>query len=134
VNALTGDDAVIVARRYWALMADNDWRAVADALFADDFRLDWPQSNERIVGRDNFVRLNAEYPAAGLWTFDVQRIVGSEREAVSDVLVSDGVRRDRALTFFTLDDAGRIRQLIEYWPEPFPAPQNRSHLTEPIRR
>ena len=52
-------------------------------------------------------------------------------EAVSDVRVTDGVQLGRAISFFTLAH-GRIGRIVEFWPEPFAAPERRQHLTEPI--
>jgi len=100
-------------------------------VLADDFVLDWPQSNERLRGRERFARMNAAYPAHGAWTFAIDRVVGDDREAVSDVRVSDGVQHARAVSFFTVAD-GRIVRMVEYWPDPYPAPANRAHLVEPI--
>jgi len=122
--------AVEVVRRFWSLMAGNDFTAVG-AVLADDFVLDWPQSNERLRGRERFARMNAAYPAHGAWTFAIDRVVGDDREAVSDVRVSDGVQHARAVSFFTVAD-GRIVRMVEYWPDPYPAPANRAHLVEPI--
>lgn len=119
-------------REFWRLMATNDFTAVG-AVLADDFVLEWPQSGERLRGRERFAQMNAEYPAHGPWRFTVHRIVGGgpAAEAVSDVSVTDGVQQARVLSFFTLDAAGRVRRLVEYWPEPFAAPANRAHLMEP---
>ena len=122
--------AVAVARRFWALMASNDFAAVGQVL-ADDFVLDWPQSGERLRGRDHFARMNAEYPAHGPWTFTIDRLFGDAVQAVSDVRVSDGVQHARALTFFTVG-GGRVTRIVEYWPEPYPAPADRAHLVEPL--
>ena len=122
--------AADVVRRFWQLMAGNDFTAVG-AVLADDFVLEWPQSNERIRGRERFARMNAEYPAHGPWTFAIDRLVGGDGEAVSDVRVSDGVQHARAVSFFTVVD-GRIARLVEYWPDPYPAPANRAHLVEPL--
>ncbi len=122
--------AAEVAREFWRLMASNDFAAVAP-LLAEDFVLDWPQSNERFRGAENFVRMNAEYPAHGPWRFTVHRIVGGPGEAVSDVSVTDGVQQARVLSFFDLEGA-RVRRMVEFWPEPFAAPAHRAHLAEPI--
>ena len=46
-----------VVREYWRLMATNDFASVS-AVLAPEFVLDWPQSNERIRGGDNFARMN----------------------------------------------------------------------------
>jgi hypothetical protein len=122
--------AIAVVEKYWELMNTNDFRSVG-SLLADDFLLDWPQSNERIRGRDNFAAMNEEYPAHGRWTFTINRLIGGEREAVSDVLVSDGVQNARAISFFSIAD-GKIAGMVEYWPDEFPAPENRRHLVERI--
>src|SRR5512138_988197 len=98
--------AVDVAREFWRLMGTNDFSAVG-AVLADDFVLEWPQSGERIRGRERFAAMNAEYPAAGRWVFTIDRVVGGEAEAITDVTVTDGSRRDRAITFFTVHD-GKI--------------------------
>ena len=122
--------AVEVVREFWRLMASNDFFSVG-AVLADDFVLEWPQSNERIRGRDRFALMNADYPANGRWFFVVNRIVGGDSEAVSDVSITDGVQNARAISFFTVAD-GKIARLVEYWPEPYPAPANRKHLVERI--
>ena len=122
--------AVDVVRRFWELMATNDFRSVGVAL-AEGFVLDWPQSNERIRGAERFARMNEEYPAHGRWSFTVNRIVSGESEAVSDVSIADGTQNARAISFFTVAHV-KITRLVEFWPEPYEAPSNRKHLVEAI--
>ncbi|RKP43499.1 nuclear transport factor 2 family protein [Trinickia fusca] len=117
-------------RTFWNLMATNDFYSVGQVL-AEEFTLEWPQSNERIRGAAKFAQMNAEYPAHGRWQFTVNRIVGSGNEAVSDVSVTDGVVQARAISFFTVSD-GKISRIVEFWPDDYPAPANRRHLVEPI--
>lgn len=119
-----------LVHEYWRLMASNDFASVG-AVLAPGFVLEWPQSNERIRGAARYAQMNAEYPAHGRWTFRVDRVVGGERDAVSDVTVSDGVQTARALSFFTIEH-GRVAKLVEFWPEPYAAPAWRAHLVEPI--
>jgi ketosteroid isomerase-like protein len=122
--------ATALARRFWELMASNDFRSVG-AVLSDDFVLEWPQSNERIRGRDRFAEMNENYPANGLWRFTIHRIVGNEMEAVTDVGVTDGSISARAISFFSVN-GGKIFRLVEFWPEEYTAPENRRHLVEPI--
>ena len=124
--------AVDLIEQFWQLMATNDFRSVGSVL-SDDFVLDWPQSGERIRGRDNYSAMNEQYPAHGPWRFTVNRIVGGDDEAVSDVSVSDGVLQARAISFFTVRD-GKIVRMVEYWPDNSDAPDNRKHLVEKIGR
>ena len=111
-------------------MATNDFVAVKQVL-ADTFVLEWPQSNERIRGPANFARLNAEYPAHGLWTFSIKRLVASSTAVVTHVAVTDGKQTADAISFFEIS-AGKVSRLVEFWPETYAPPGNRAHLTEPL--
>ena len=122
--------AVEVVREFWRLMATNDFASVG-AVLAEQYILDWPQSNERIRGKENFAALNAAYPSHGPWAFTVHRIVGNETEAASEVSVSDGVQNAKAISFFTVV-GGRITSQVEYRPEPYPAPINRRQFVEQL--
>ena len=123
-------NAIELVERFWKLMATNNFRSVG-SLLSDDFVLEWPQSNERIRGRENFAAMNEEYPAHGSWKFTVNRIVGNDTEAVSDVSVTDGVQQARAVSFFTTRDS-QILRMVEFWPHNYPAPENRRHLVEKL--
>ncbi len=118
-------------RRFWELMASNDFFSVA-AMLAEDFVLEWPQTKERIRGAQNFARMNQEYPAYGRWEFQVNRLFGNDSDVVSDVSISDGTQKARALSFFTVTN-GKITQLVEFWADDYPAPANRAHLVEIIK-
>ena len=124
-----GDEAPRrVVERFWRAMNENDWRA-AGALLHDDYLLEWPQSGERIRGRDNFAAVNAHYPAAGRWRFDLLQLVADEGGAASEVAVTDGAVVARAVSFFEVRD-GLIRRMTEYWPDPFEAADWRAPWVE----
>ena len=122
--------AVCVVAMFWAHMQSNDFRSGGDPL-SDELVLDWPQSRERIRGRDIFALMNEEYPAHGRWQFTFTTIGANDEQAVSDVSVTDGYRSDRAISFFTVHD-GKIVKILEFWPEAYPAPENRRHLVETL--
>jgi ketosteroid isomerase-like protein len=122
--------AVEVVREFWRLMATNKFASVG-AVLSSSVVVDWPQSNERIRGPERFAAVNSEYPAHGPWTFTVNHLVGNATEVVTDVSVSDGVQHARAISFFTVAE-GKVVRIVEFWPEPYAAPDNRRHLTEPI--
>jgi ketosteroid isomerase-like protein len=117
-----------LVEQYWQTMNTNNWNAVG-ALLHDDFLLEWPQSGERFRGRINFAMMNANYPAAGVWRFTVNRVIADETGAASDVGVTDGARNDRVVSFFELRD-GRIWRMTEFWPDPFEPAAWRAQLVE----
>jgi ketosteroid isomerase-like protein len=117
-----------LVHEFWRLMATNDFHAVK-AVLAPDLVVEWPQSSERIRGPENFARMNAEYPTQGRWTFRINRIVADGDEIVTQVSVSDGTQSAEPISFFTVRE-GKITRVVEYWPDPFPAAANRSHLVE----
>ncbi len=121
-------DAVEIVREFWTRMQSNEFVSVAGVL-APGFVLEWPQTRERIRGAERFVRMNVDYPAHGRWEFTIHRIVGGDGEAVSDVSITDGRLRARAISFFETGE-GQVRRIVEYWPEPYEAPADRAHLVE----
>jgi ketosteroid isomerase-like protein len=118
-----------IIRNFWTTMGSNDFQAVAQLLLHEEYVLEWPQSGERIRGRENFAAINTCYPAEGKWTFGINELIAEGEMVVSDVTVSDGKRRDRAITFSTIRD-GKIWKQVEFWPEPFAAPEWRSQWVE----
>lgn len=128
LNTTSTDQARFLVEQFWQLMASNDFFSVS-AVLSEDFVLEWPQSGERIRGAENFAKMNAEYPAHGPWIFTVHQIVAEHEKLVSDVSITDGVQWARALSFFTVAN-GKIQKIVEFWPDPFVAPENRRHLVE----
>lgn len=122
---MTEKDIVL---NFWKIMASNDFYAAAE-LLSPDCEIVWPLTKEVIRGRTNFAQLNSAYPAEGEWTFTIERIVGEGEQVVTDVIVSDGVRSDRAITFHTVRD-GLICKQVEYWPEEYPAADWRAKWVE----
>ncbi len=120
--------AVETAREFWRLMATNDFQS-AGAVLAPDFVLEWPQSKERIRGAKRFAQMNQEYPAHGQWRFTLNRLVGCDSEAVSEVTVTDGVQTATANSFITVRQ-GKVTRLVEFWPQPYAPRENRAHLVE----
>ena len=107
---MTPSDAV---RKFWAAIAARDWAGMADLLHPDVV-VEWPASGERIVGRDNVVAVNREYPEG--WAIDVLRVIGTDDDvAVSEVEVPhQGLGVFRAASFWTVRD-GLIVSGREYW-------------------
>ncbi|WP_230374217.1 nuclear transport factor 2 family protein [Pontivivens ytuae] len=101
-------------------MATNDF-AAASRLLSPDYRGYWPQSRELIEGRENFIRVNADYPAEGRWRFTLRQLVAGDPDVVTEVDVTDGVMQATVVTFHRVE-RGEIVHQLEYWPDPFDAP------------
>ena len=119
-----------IVEQFWTAMQANDFKAAGEILH-DDFVLAWPQSGERVRGRENFVAVNENYPAHGRWEFTVHHIIAEGDQVVSDVGVTDGTVKGRAITFSTIQD-GRIAQQVEFWPDPFEPATWRAEWVEKI--
>jgi ketosteroid isomerase-like protein len=75
--------------------------------------VEWPVSGERIVGREDYLAINREYPEG--WTIRLLRVLAEGEVVVSEVEVPhDGMGVHRAVSFWTVRD-GRIVDGREYW-------------------
>jgi ketosteroid isomerase-like protein len=118
-----------VIQQLWDRFQARDWAGAAE-LLADDLVVEWPVSAERIVGRENFVAVNREYPEG--WTIRVLRIVAEGEAVVSEVAVPHDTLGDfRAASFWTVRD-GKIVDGREYWTSPGsdPALDSRARYVE----
>ncbi len=111
-------------------MEARDWEAVA-AQLDPDVVVDWPNTGERMRGRDNYLAVQREYPEG--WHIEVLRIVDDGDTVVSEVRVDQAGKRFFVASFFELADE-RIVRAVEYWSdgEPAPAPAWRAPWTEPL--
>ncbi|MGW3663940.1 nuclear transport factor 2 family protein [Streptomyces sp. NPDC005141] len=112
---------------YWATANAREWVAFAD-LLAEDVVYTLPQTRERISGRARYVEFNREYP--GDWQARIERVMTEPGQAVTWTLVTVGLEKLHAITFFTADDEGRIATVTDFWPEPYEPPAGRGHLAE----
>ena len=115
------------ARDYWTRLEARDWEAWG-ALLADDVVARWPQTAERVTGREALVRYNQHYP--GDWHLRVERVV-ADRSGAGCLVAStlDGEPMP-ATTFFTFDESGLIATITEFWPERYDLPESRAGLAE----
>ena len=105
----------------WQSMNTNDF-AYASQWLITNFRGIWPQSSEVICGRENFTALNTQYPTEGRWSFHINSIMYDGNVVVTDVSITDGIQKARAISFHTVL-YGLISKQIKYWPEDYPAPE-----------
>ena len=110
----------------WERMGHLDF-AGAGELLHDDYVCEWPQSNERIRGRENFVALNANYP--GRWSTEVKRVIVQGDQAASEVVLTWENQTVAVVSFYKMLD-GKIHREVDYWPEAYAAPAWRAQWVE----
>jgi ketosteroid isomerase-like protein len=102
-----------VVRRLWELFEARRWDEAGE-LLTEDFVSEWPHSNERIRGRNNYIELNRNYPQG--WTIVVDRIVDAGDVVVSEITVTQDEQVFNAAAIFELRD-GKLARAREYWVE-----------------
>lgn len=117
-------------RLLWERMEARDWDGVAAQLH-EDVVVDWPNTAERMRGRDDYLAVQRAYPEG--WHIHVLRIVDGGDTVVSEVRVDEDGKRFYAVSFFELAD-GMIARGVEYWSdgEPAPAPEWRARWMEAL--
>ena len=115
-----------VVERLWQRLDMLEWQAAGD-LVHEDAVFEWPQTRERIRGRENFIGVNENYP--GTSRIDVRRVMSTGSLVVSEVWIDHDRYPTFAISFFELED-GRIRRATEYWAEPYDPPPGREQWVE----
>ena len=121
-------DAGRLAQALCEAIGAEDWDQVAGYVH-EDFVQEWPQSRERIVGRDNAIAINRHFPG-GLPRMKFRRTVAAGPLAVLQVELTypDGSRYLGASVIELRD--GKIARETDYFAQPFPAPQWRAQWVE----
>jgi hypothetical protein len=129
------DDNAMVAR-IRAIFDEGDMEAFSRALYemsAQDMVQEWPQSGERIRGRDNIAAVNQNYPAStGTAPKSSLRRILKPGEAwiiESTIDYGDGVPVSLVSIIETGAD-GKISRQTDYFANPFDAPAWRSQWVE----
>jgi ketosteroid isomerase-like protein len=117
-----------VAEALWKALAAGDW-AAAENYLHDDYVQEWPQSGERIVGRENALAIDKSFPG-GLPRMSFRRASGEGDLAVLEVELTyaDGSIY-QGVSIIELRD-GRVARETDYFAEPFVAPQWRAQWVE----
>ena len=121
-----GPPARELAAELWRLFDAGRFRD-ALPLLAEDFEARWPNTRERIRGRENFIALNENYP--GVWRCAVRRIEECAGGVVTVTEIGDDRTALFAVSFFSVRD-GRIAAAEEYFGDNGPPPFDRSAWAE----
>jgi limonene-1,2-epoxide hydrolase len=120
------EHATAVIDRYWAMLEKQDWEA-APEVYADDAIEEWPQSGERIRGRDNIMAINMNYP--GFPTLTPRRTTAGGDIVVSEVVLDYGGEIYNGVSVFEVKN-DRIVKQTDYFAAPFDAPAWRAQWVE----
>jgi len=120
------------------LYASNDLSQLS-AKLADlasaDIVQEWPQSGERIRGRDNVLAVNRHYEAATGTrpSMRLRRLTPPGQAWVAEATIDYG--DGTPISFVSIletDGSGRIVKETDYFANPFEAPEWRREWTEPM--
>ena len=119
------DDAgkrAIIERTLDAIAA-GDWEA-ATANVVADFVQEWPQSGERITGRDHCLVVWRNYPG-GMPSMSARRIRGSGDFWSVESTIKYPSSTSLVVSLMEFRD-GKLARQVDYFADPFPAPAWRS--------
>ena len=121
-------DARQVAEKLWRALQAGDWETAGGCLH-DDFVQEWPQSGERIIGRDNAIAIEQNFPG-GLPTMRFRRTLAGGDLAVleTELTYADGSRY-LGVSILDLRD-GKVLRETDYYAQPFQAPEWRARWAE----
>ncbi len=124
---MNGDDNRELVERYWEALASQDLDT-AYQLQHQDFVAMWPQSGERIVGRDNARTVGERYP--GWPEIRTRRVLGSgDLWVVEATLTYGGTDVYHTVDIIELRE-GKVAAEISYWGVPFEAAEWRAQWVE----
>ncbi len=123
---MNDDDKRTALEHHWSSSDANDF-AAEHAIYADHAVLEYPQSRERIRGRQNIQASRMAQPDPK--RFVVRRILGAGDLWISELVLTYGDRPFHVVSIMEFEGDKVIRE-TQYFGEPFEPGASRSHLTE----
>jgi hypothetical protein len=116
--------------RHWAASDANSFE-VEHQIYKDDAVLDYPQSGERIRGRQNIEASRVAQPNKK--RFAVQRIVGAGNLWVTEFILSYDGQPSYAVSIMEFDN-GKVAHETQYFGDPFEPGPSRAKWVERLDR
>jgi ketosteroid isomerase-like protein len=115
----------------WRRLEARDWDGFGE-LLADDLVVDWPNTRQRIRGRDAYLGFNRAYPEG--WTIELVNLIVQGAIVVSEVRVPHTELGTFDLVSILEVEDGRIVRGREYWMDEVaePIPPERARWLEPM--
>lgn len=123
---MADDDVRAALERHWASSDANDFAAEHD-IYAEHAVLEYPQSRERIPGRQRIQASRMAQPDSK--RFVVRRILGACDLWISELVVSYGARPFHVVSIMEFE-GGKVLRETQYFGEPFEPGASRNQLVE----
>lgn len=124
------DENHAAVRQHWRALIAGDLEA-EHAIYHDDAELEYPQSGELIVGRDNIRASRSSQPEFG--RIESSRIVGEGDLWISELIVTRDGRQTNLVSIMEFRE-GRVFHESQYFAEPLSPPEWRARWAKPVRR
>jgi len=112
--------------RHWAASDADDFEA-EHLIYQDDAVLEYPQSGERIRGRQNIQSSRAAQPNRKRFT--VRRITGTGNLWVTEYVLTYDGQPSYTVSIMEFDD-GKVRRETQYFGDPFEPGPSRAQWVE----
>ena len=116
-----------VIRKHFEALEAGDIEKIG-ALLADDFIQDWPQSGERVRGREACTRVYSNYPGGGP-RVTLRRILGSGNVWVVEADADYSGKPVQIVSILEFRN-GSLAHQTDYFADPFEAPAWRMQWVE----
>ena len=115
--------------RHWEASDAGDFAAEHD-IYRADAVLEYPQSGERIRGRDGIQASRVAQPDAK--RFEVRRIIGAGDLWITEFILTYDGAPSYAVSIMELAD-GKVARETQYFANPFAPGRSRARWVEPMR-
>ena len=120
------DDVRAALQRHWTASDADDFEA-EHAIYAEHAVLEYPQSRERIRGRQGIQASRMAQPDRK--RFAVRRILGAGDLWISELVLTYGDRPFHVVSIMEFE-GGKVLRETQYFGEPFEPGASRSQMTE----
>lgn len=125
-NDLVDADIRAALQRHWLASDANDF-AQEHAIYADHALLEYPQSGERILGRQNIQASRMAQPDSKRFT--VRRTLGGGALWITELVMTYGEKPFHVVSIMEFE-AGLVVRETQYFAEPFSPGASRARWVE----
>src|SRR3954462_6194131 len=123
------EDIRVALEKHWSASAAGNQEAEHE-IYVQDAVCDYPQSGERVIGRQNLQALRSQHPDKPSG-FRVIRMLGSANLWITEYTITYESRTFYTVSIMEFGD-GRVVHETQYFAEPFEAPAWRARWVEPV--